>query len=96
MVFHDIADAYPNDTDIVISFTLTTQLPQEANLISNVRYGEKISSDRIGIFKVPYVSPCDILSFQWVDESDSSNEGGVHDVGTVIFKGMNSNKYHSN
>ena len=55
---------------------------------SSITYGKKVSGDRIGIFKVPFVSPSDILSFEWVNETDCTNEGGIKDVGTVIFKGM--------
>jgi len=93
VVFHDIADSYPNDTDIIISFTLTSNVPiaQEAaandKSSSNISYGKKISGDRIGIFKVPFVSPSDILAFEWVTETDCTNEGSIKDVGTVIFKG---------
>ena len=100
-MFHDIADTYPNDADILISFTLTTNVPVKdkvpsaadddetstpaASLVT--AYGRKISGDRVGLFKVPYVSPHEVLTFEWVIESDTTNEGGIQDVGTVIFKG---------
>ena len=91
VVFHDVADSYPNDTDIIISFTLTTNVPvvkeTPCQLASSITYSKKIAGDRIGIFKVPYVSPSDILKFEWVNETDCTNEGGVQDVGTVVFKG---------
>ena len=91
VVFHDVADSYPNDTDIIISFTLTTNVPvvkeTPSQLASSITYSKKIAGDRIGIFKVPYVSPSDILKFEWVTETDCTNEGGVQDVGTVVFKG---------
>ena len=91
VVFHDVADSYPNDTDIIISFTLTTNVPvvkeTPCQSASSITYSKKIAGDRIGIFKVPYVSPSDILKFEWVTETDCTNEGGVQDVGTVVFKG---------
>ena len=92
MVFHDVADSYPNDTDIFISFTLTTNVPTAKkrntnDSISGVSFSKKIAGDRIGVFRVPFVSPADILKFEWVTETDCTNEGGVEDVGTVIFKG---------
>ena len=99
-MFHDIADSYPNDADIIISFTLTTNVPVKDKVPSAAAdetstpaaslvtaYGRKISGDRVGLFKVPYVSPHEVLTFQWVIESDTTNEGGIQDVGTVIFKG---------
>ena len=100
-MFHDIADSYPNDTDIIISFTLTTNVPVNDKVPSAAAdgassspaaslvtaYGRKISGDRVGLFKVPYVSPHEVLTFEWVIESDTTNEGGIQDVGTVIFKG---------
>ena len=92
MVFHDVADSYPTDTDIIISFTLTTNVPttdkrNRTDSGSSVLFSKKIAGDRIGIFRVPFVSPSDILKFEWVTETDTTNEGGVRDVGTVIFKG---------
>ena len=33
------------------------------------------------------MSPSDILKFEWVTETDCTNEGGLQDVGTVVFKG---------
>ena len=33
------------------------------------------------------MSPSDILKFEWVTETDCTNEGGIQDVGTVVFKG---------
>ena len=37
---------------------------------------------------MPFVSPSDILKFEWVTETDCTNEGCIQDVGTVVFKGM--------
>ena len=54
---------------------------------STTSFCRKIAGDRIGIFKVPFVSPSDILKFEWVTETDCTNEGGLQDVGTVVFKG---------
>ena len=93
VVFHDVADSYPNDTDIIISFTLTTNVPTakksgDNDPLSSITYSKKIAGDRIGIFKVPFVSPSDILKFEWVTETDCTNEGSIQDVGTVVFKGM--------
>ena len=98
VVFHDVSDSYPNDSDIILSFTLTTNVPitkskdRNHELSSNrsdttSSFSRKIAGDRIGIFKVPFVSPSDILKFEWVTETDCTNEGGVQDVGTVVFKG---------
>ena len=99
VVFHDVSDSYPNDSDIILSFTLTTNVPikktkqSSRESISNcsesiASFSRKIAGDRIGIFKVPFVSPSDILKFEWVTETDCTNEGGLQDVGTVVFKGM--------
>ena len=80
MVFHDVADSYPNDTDIFISFTLTTNVPtaekrhKKNNSISGVSFSKKIAGDRIGVFRVPFVSPSDILKFEWVTETDCTND----------------------
>ena len=88
-MFHDIADSYPNDADIIISFTLTTNVPvkdkgpfaataDETSTPADslvTAYGRKISGDRVGLFKVPYVSPHEVLTFEWVIESDTTNEG---------------------
>ena len=82
-----------------MSFTLTTNVPTKKTnqssreQISNcskstASFSRKIAGDRIGIFKVPFVSPSDILKFEWVTETDCTNEGGLQDVGTVVFKGM--------
>ena len=38
--------------------------------------------------KFLFVSPSGILKFEWVTETDCTNEGGLQDVGTVVFKGM--------
>ena len=93
-----MSDSYPNDSDIILSFTLTTNVPFKKTRdnsngpISNcsestTSFSRKIAGDRIGIFKVPFVSPSDILKFEWVTETDCTNEGGLQDVGTVVFKG---------
>ena len=82
-----------------MSFTLTTNVPikktkqRSRDSISGcsestASFSRKIAGDRIGIFKVPFVSPSDILKFEWVTETDCTNEGGLQDVGTVVFKGM--------
>ena len=96
-MFHDVSDSYPNDSDIILSFTLTTNVPFKntsvnsngsiSNFDSSTSFSRKIAGDRIGIFKVPFVSPSDILKFEWVTETDCTNEGGLQDVGTVVFKG---------
>ena len=97
-MFHDVSDSYPNDSDIILSFTLTTNVPLKKTRDnsngpiskcsdSTTSFSRKIAGDRIGIFKVPFVSPSDILKFEWVTETDCTNEGGLQDVGTVVFKG---------
>ena len=85
-------ESYHNDTDIMITFTLKINPPEVNNgstnevSYSHLAYGRRIMGDRIGMFKVPFISPSDILAFEWVTETDCTNEGGIQEVGSVVFK----------
>ena len=92
VVFYDMEESYHNDTDIMITFTLKINPPEVNNgstnevSYSHLAYGRRIMGDRIGMFKVPFISPSDILAFEWVTETDCTNEGGIQEVGSVVFK----------
>ena len=86
-----MSDSYPNDSDIILSFTLTTNVPLKKTRDnsngstsngsdSTTSFSRKIAGDRIGIFKVPFVSPSAILKFEWVTETDCTNEGGLQEA----------------
>ena len=93
-VFHDIHESYPNDAGIIVNYTLEIKETAREDVGSmlwstSFDYVKSISGDRIGIFKVPFISPRDILAFEWVNDTDCTNEGFVNDVGSVVFESIN-------
>jgi len=69
VVFQDVADAYPNDTDIVCKFTLCLEPDPEVKLLHK-------KGDIVGIFKVPYVDPERVLCQIDVTDRDVSQGQG--------------------
>ena len=58
MVFPQIAESYPNDCDIICKFAYNFEVPLSSS-----------TSDRIGLYKVPYFQPHEYLAFRWVHEA---------------------------
>lgn len=56
VIFHDVADSYPNDCDVVCQYTLTPGL-------------EPSHGDRVALYKVPYLQPHEYLTYSWAPMS---------------------------
>lgn len=56
-MFPEIADRYANDCDIICKFTYNLFTPAST------------TSDRIGLYRVPYYAPHEYISFQWVADA---------------------------
>ena len=52
VIFHDVADSYPNDCDVVCQYTLTQGM-------------EPSHGDRVALYKLPYLDPHDSLTYCW-------------------------------
>ena len=71
----EICDRYPNDSDILCKFTY------------NVDISAGMTSDRIGLYRVPFFAPHEYLAFSWVSDAISSGSaGGITDHYCVNFK----------
>merc|ERR1712029_807373 len=51
VVFEDVADSYPNDSDIVCNFVMCDEVA-----------GGVAGGDKVGIFRVPFVDPHDVIT----------------------------------
>ncbi len=69
VVFLDVAESYPNDCDLRCAFAISGPV-------------EAAPGDRIGIYRVPHVSPRDFVTSMWVSEGDK----------IVVFKGAVNSK----
>ena len=67
----EISDRYPNDSDIICKFTY------------NADDLAAMTSDRIGLYRVPFVTPHEYLAFSWVSDAIGT---GVVDHYSVNFK----------
>lgn len=61
MVFLEISDRYPNDSNILCKFTHNFDVIEESI---------NISSDRIGLYRVPDFAPHQYLAYRWVSEAE--------------------------
>lgn len=59
VVFMEICDRYPNDCDILCKFTYNLEIPS----------ANAMTSDRIGLYRVPDFAPHEYLTFRWVSEA---------------------------
>ena len=58
MVFPEIAESYANDCDIICKFAYNFEIPITSS-----------TSDRIGLYRVPYFQPHEYLAVRWVHEA---------------------------
>ena len=59
----EISDRYPNDSDIICRFTY------------NIDTATGKTSDRIGLYRVPFFAPHEYLAFAWVSDAKDSTDG---------------------
>ena len=59
----EISDRYPNDSDILCKFTY------------NIDIIGGMTSDRIGLYKVPFFAPHEYLAFAWVSDAVRTVDG---------------------
>ena len=67
----EISDRYPNDSDIICKFTY------------NADDLAAMTSDRIGLYRVPFATPHEYLAFSWVSDAIGT---GAADHYSVNFK----------
>ena len=65
VVFEDVADSYPNDSDIVCNLVLSEGLSHVPD------------TDLVGIFKVPFVEPEAVLASRPAEVTQGSGRGSV-------------------
>ena len=76
VVFQDVGDCYPNDSDIVCRFLLCLAPDPQVKL-------QHKPGDRIGVFKVPYIRPDQVLCLK-----DVTNDDVKDGQGCLTFKGQ--------
>ena len=59
----EISDRYPNDSDILCNFTY------------NLQTTGGVTSDRIGLYRVPFFAPHEYLAFSWVSDAKDVQDG---------------------
>ena len=57
-MFPEIAESYANDCDIICKFAYNFEIPITSS-----------TSDRIGLYRVPYFQPHEYLAVRWVHEA---------------------------
>jgi hypothetical protein len=72
VVFLEISDRYPNDSDILCNFTY------------NLQTTGGVTSDRIGLYRVPFFAPHEYLAFSWVSDAKDGTDGNF----CVNFKAL--------
>ena len=66
-----MSDRYPNDSDIVCRFSFNLGVPSGT-----------FASDRVGLYRVPYLEPHQHIAFQWMSEAQGDEKSGFY----VVFR----------